>query len=74
MNLNRVLTSPVVPRSGRLDKHVAIHISLVIRRIVADHGAVLRIDQIQLPVAPLDPVVAHDQAGRSILQVVAARA
>jgi len=42
--------------------------------VVDQHLAVLGVDQVELAVAVLDPVVADDQPGRAVLEVVAAAA
>ena len=45
----------------------------MIIRIVADQNAVLAIDEIEIAVAALDPVIADDRARRAVFQGVAVR-
>jgi hypothetical protein len=44
----------------------------MIRGIVADDCAVLGVDKVELSIAPFDPVVANDETGGAILEIVAA--
>jgi hypothetical protein len=63
-----------VAGSVRLDQQIAVDEGLAVARMVHEHVAVFGVDQVELSVASLDPVVADDQTRRAILQVVAARA
>ena len=57
-----------------LDEDVSIDKRAGIRGVVDQDGAVLGIDQVELPIPVFDPVVAHDEAGGAVLEIVSAAA
>src|SRR5262249_12694748 len=65
-----------LPVAGRvrLDEDVAVDVGRAGAGGGADARAVLAVDEVELAVAALYPVVADDEARRAVLQVVASRA
>ncbi len=60
-----------VARTIRFYQYIAVDEGFPVVRVI-DHGSrILAIHQIKLPVAGLDPVVAHHQPRRPVLEVVA---
>ncbi len=69
-----VVDDLTVARPVRLDQHVAVDPGVAVARVDDQRRVVLRVDEVELAVAALDPVVAHHRPDRPVLERVAVAA